>query len=151
SPTPPANGVLPQQERGTRPARPIAYDLEVVERSRPASVAVTLVNRGGLGAQFQARFLASDAPPRSYTVRADDALSAEWPTSGPYDITLHGPNGVFRRLTGNRADDPVETSLRTRGGAVVLAVRPAGDDPVTVTVTNAYNPDRPRTLTVKDG
>jgi phospholipase C len=148
-PTPPAQGALPRQERGTRPARPVGYDLEVVETSRPDSVDVTLANRGALGAQLHARFLAPAGPPHSYTVGADDQLSASWPASGPYDITLHGPHGLFRRFAGDRAQDPVEAMLSTRGGAVVVSVGAAGE-PVTVTLTNAYS-GRPRTLTVERG
>jgi phospholipase C len=148
-PTPPTRGELPRQERGTRPARPLGYDVDVVERPRDHSLGVDLVNRGRLGAQFQARFLTPVAPPRSYTVGARDRLSAAWPVSGAYDITLHGPHGLFRRLTGDSADDHVEATIRTRGAAVVLTVRAKGRS-ATVTLTNGYG-GRTRTVTVPTG
>ena len=149
-PTPPATGVLPRQEPGSRPARPVGYAIDVVEQSHADSVGVTLLNRGRLGAQLQARFLAPAAPPHSYTVGAGDHLSDAWPASGRYDITLHGPHGLFRRLTGDRTQDAVEATLHTRGGAVVVTVR-ATDRPATVSLTNAYSPGRPRTVTVAAG
>ena len=148
-PTPPAQGALPRQERGIRPARPLAYDLAVVERAQTDSIGIDLVNHGPLGAQLQARFLAPVAPPRSYTVGARDHLSAEWPVSGGYDITLHGPHGLFRRFTGDTAADPLEVSARTRGAALVVTVR-AKAQAATVTMTNAYG-SRTRTVTVPPG
>lgn len=81
-PTPPATGAMPRQERGTRPARPVGYDLAVLEHARGSHLTPTLVNSGALGAHFQARFLAGRTP-RSYTVGAGDRLSVDWPTARP--------------------------------------------------------------------
>jgi phospholipase C len=149
-PAPPATQALPRQERGTRPARPIGYDLEILERSGPGTVALTLANRGELGAQFQARFLSPAAAPRSYTVGARDELSVQWPVSGAYDITLHGPHGLFRRYMGYGGQDPVVATLRMRDGAVVMTVRAVGAA-TTVTLANAYNGGRSRSMTVAAG
>jgi phospholipase C len=149
-PTPPATGALPPQEPGTRPARPVGYDVVVVEQSSADSIGMTFVNRGRLGAQLQARLLSPAGPPHSYTVGAGDHVSAAWPVSGSYDITLHGPHGLFRRFTGDRAQAAVEATLRTRAGAVVVTARATGDAAM-VTLTNAYSAHRPRTLTVAAG
>ena len=150
-PTPPAVGTLPRQERGTRPSRPVGYRIDVAEQSRAGAVAATLVNGGELGAQFQARFLSPAAPPRSYTVGAGDQLSVEWPASGPYDIALHGPNGHFRRFTGDRAQDPVEASVRTHLHRDLAVVVRASHGPATVTLSSAYDANWSRTMTVPAG
>jgi phospholipase C len=145
-PTPPVAGTLPRQEPGTRPARPIGYDLDVVERSRAATVAATLVNKGDLGAHFQARFLSPAAPPRSYTVGAQDRLAVEWPAIGPYDIALHGPNGFFRRFAGDRSSDGIEVTLRARRHHLVVSVH-ASRTPLTLDLTDAYT-GRTRSVTL---
>ncbi|MBB6628237.1 phospholipase C, phosphocholine-specific [Nocardioides sp. KIGAM211] len=153
-PTPPAHGTLPKQERGTRASRPLAYDFAVVERRRTGALDLRLVNDGPLGAQLQARFLTPAAPPRSYTVGAGDHLDAEWPVTGAYDVTLHGPNGFFRRFTGRGGSasggDPVLTTLRSARRGVTVALR-GGRKAVEVTVTSAYDPRDSRTVSVPAG
>jgi phospholipase C len=140
-PTPPSQGALPRQEAGTRPARPLGYDLAVVEKAATAQVSAELVNGGELGAHFQARLLTPAAPPRSYTVGAGDRLRVEWPAAGPYDITLHGPNGLYRRFTGDRTKDAVTATMRHEAGRIVLDVTAAAG-PAVVTLANAYAPRR---------
>ena len=114
-PVPPVTGSLPQQEPGTRPARPVGYDLDVVEQHVPGRVGVTFVNRGRLGAHVQARLIAPAGDPHSYTVGAGDRLVASWPVGDAYDVHLHGPNGFFRRLRGT-GDDSVRVRVEPRGG-----------------------------------
>src|SRR4029453_3176404 len=94
-PDPPASGSLPVQEPGVRPARPIGYDLAVDETPANGTIDVEFVNRGSLGAHFQARLLAPAGPPHSYTVGAGESLGASWPVTGDYDIHVHGPHGLF--------------------------------------------------------
>ena len=148
-PTPPTTGAMPRQEPGTRPARPVGYDLAVVEKPTAARLQVTLVNNGTLGAHIQARFLTPAAPPCSYTVGARDRLAVDWPAVGAYDITLHGPNGLFRRLTGDRTRDHVTAVMHARADRVTVVVSTQG--PATVTLTNAYAADRPVTVNLTDG
>ena len=148
-PTPPAQGALPRQEPGSRPARPLGYDLTVTETRSADGVKVTLDNRGGLGAHVQARQLTPAAPPRSYTVGAGDQLSADWPVAGPYDITLHGPNGLFRRFAGDRTSDKLRVALRTGSDKVTLAL--TADVPARVSVADAYAPDRSQNLQLAAG
>jgi phospholipase C len=149
-PTPPAKGRLPRQESGSRPARPLGYRLEVDERPARSEVRATLVNNGRLGAHFQARLLTPDAAPRSYTVGAGNRLAVHWPTAGTYDITLHGPNGLFRRFAGDRPHDEVAADLYARFGRVTVVVE-ALDGPATVTMTDAYSPGRPRAVRLAAG
>ena len=149
-PTPPANGAMPRQEAGTRPARPVGYDLTVLERARDTHLTPTLVNSGAIGAHFQARFLEPAAPPRSYTVGAGDRLSLDWPTAGPYDITLHGPDGLFRRFSGDRAQDSVSASVHSRAERITVSVSTLGA-PAVITLANAYSPDRSKTVRLAAG
>lgn len=121
-PAPPKRARMPIQESGTRPARPIGYDLQVREVATPGAVTVDLVNAGTLGAHLQARLLAPAQAPHSYTVGAGTELRASWPVSGAYDIHLHGPNGFFRRFAGNANVDAVHVTLEREPGTHRVSV-----------------------------
>lgn len=109
------------QEPGTRPTRPLPYDLHAEVQADAGSGAggrlrLVLRNNGVQGAQMWARSGDSRQPPRSYTVEAGKSLSDDLPvlpSSKPaagYAWTLLGPNGfmrVFHGLVaqaGHRAD-----------------------------------------------
>jgi phospholipase C len=111
---------LPAQEAGLRPARPLGYDIEVIEEPAIDAIAVEFVNRGSLGAQFQVRFIAPVGAPHSYTVGGGTTLRAAWPTTGDYDIHLHGPNGFFRRFVGRTGTAEPRSTVRRAGHSQVL-------------------------------
>ncbi|GMA19158.1 phospholipase C, phosphocholine-specific [Arsenicicoccus piscis] len=138
-PVPPAAGTMPHQEPGTRPARPIGYDLRVDEQSTKDALTVTIRNAGDLGATLQARLLSPAGDPHSYTVEAGRSLTASLPVTGAYAVDLHGPNGFFRGFAGDRSSDAVEISLEPRGrsGQLHLTVTRAGRE-VDVEVVSAY-------------
>ncbi|MER7604961.1 phospholipase C, phosphocholine-specific [Nocardioides sp. NPDC127503] len=143
APEAPANGTMPKQERGTRPARPTPYRLEVVETAAAGEIAVEIHNAGSVGAHFQARLLAPEAAPHSYTVGAGDTLSVRWPVSGDYEIHLHGPNGFFRSYAGTAGADPAPANLRRDGRSQRLTVTA----PRKAEITRAYaGPIRSRHL-----
>lgn len=143
APEAPANGTMPTQERGTRPARPTPYRLEVVETAAVGEIAVEIHNTGSVGAHFQARLLAPEGAPHSYTVGAGDTLSVRWPVSGDYEIHLHGPNGFFRSYTGTAGADPAPANLRREGRSQRLTVTA----PRKAEITSAYaGPIRSRHL-----
>ena len=50
---------------------------------------------------------------RNYAVSAGQHIDDAWPLSdaGAYFLRVHGPNGFFRELTGNRNDPLVELSV----------------------------------------
>ena len=137
-PTPPAQGSMPAQEPGTRPARPTPYDLDVRELSTPSAVTLELHNRGQRGAHLQARLIEPAGVPHSYTVGADDHLRATWPVSGDYDIHLHGPNGFFRRYAGDSASDRVTVRVERVGRTQHLSVTVGAPRGTSVTLDNAY-------------
>ncbi|WP_156188175.1 phosphocholine-specific phospholipase C [Arsenicicoccus sp. oral taxon 190] len=138
-PVPPAAGTMPRQEPGTRPARPLGYDLRLDERPSDQGLTLTLTNRGRLGAALQARLLEPADAPRSYTVEAGRSVSATLPATGAYHVDVHGPNGFFRSYAGDRSQDAVTVSLEPQGrsGRLRLVVTRLGRE-VDVEITSAY-------------
>jgi phospholipase C len=137
-PTPPSQGTMPTQEPGTRPARPIDYDLEVIERPTRGAITVDFDNHGRRGVHLQARLVEPAGAPHSYTVGAGDELRATWPVAGDYDIHVHGPNGFFRRFAGDAGTDQVRVELRRHGRTQRLDVHVDAPRGVKVTVEDAY-------------
>ncbi|MFI2646109.1 phosphocholine-specific phospholipase C [Micromonospora fulviviridis] len=134
----PASTKMPTQEPGTRPARPLGYNLNVVEKpSNPLDL--TIVNDGSLGAHLQARLITPARQPHSYTVGAGHQLDTQLPVSGAYEVHLHGPNGFFRKLAGDTRTDRVAVTLRPLGDSGKLRVEiNAPHDATEVTVTDVY-------------
>ncbi|MGY0230559.1 phosphocholine-specific phospholipase C [Longispora urticae] len=164
NPAPPASQVLPAQESGTRPARPLPYVLGVSASVTSGSVALDFANTGAAGAHFYvyANAFRTDGPWR-YTVEAGKALrdtfSGGTPT-GAYDLTAYGPNGFLRRFAGNRVTATTsgnanpEVTLRhvPAEGRVYLDMRNSGTKACVVTVrANRYRTDGPWSYTVNPG
>jgi len=121
--TPPAPGV-PEQATGTRPSRPLPYDLWIGETIEPGKVTLALCNSGTMGAVIHVYDrLHLDRPPRRYTVGAGTrGLAGVWETD-LYDLWLLGPNGFHRHLTGDtRRPQPMMPGIHT-GGRAVLPLR----------------------------
>ena len=145
-PTPPATGSVPTQERGVRPSRRLGYRVQLEFDADPSKLKLAFGNRGRLGAHFQARSLTVAGAPYSYTIAAGDELAVSLPNPGTYDLSLHGPNGLFRHFAGSAA-----TSLRVRehgdhdSGRLRLELINAGRggrSDVVVEVTDAFGRDR---------
>ncbi len=78
-PVPPTVQALPAQETGTRPARPVPYELHVEAGVQQAAVELTFRNTGKSAAVFQAYGTAGPASgPWTYTVAPNQALSNLW-------------------------------------------------------------------------
>ena len=137
-PAVPAQGALPVQEPGTRPARPLDYQLDVVELPNPTGITVDLVNSGKLGVHVQARLIAPAGAPHSYTVGAGAHLLASWPVAGDYDIHLHGPNGFFRRLAGSARLGLPTVGLLRDGRSANLRITVIGALATRILVQDAY-------------
>jgi phospholipase C len=104
-PVPPAKQVMPVQEQGMRPARPLPYDLRVDGEADPAhnKFAIRFANVGQAGACFHVRSGNTATGPWSYTVEAGKSLQGSWDlaaSSGQYDLSVYGPNGFFRHFKG---------------------------------------------------
>ena len=85
----------------------------------------------------------------TYAVKAGDTLQEAFPISlfadNKYEIEVHGPNGFYRRFTGDKKASPLtvrctyEHAGNMLSGDVAAHIKNPGTQPVTVTVSdNAY-------------
>lgn len=144
APAPDAAATLLPQEPGTRPARALPYELHVdgrIEQSNSV-LAVTFSNRGKQGAHFWAYFNDTSVAPRSYTVEAGKQLVDTWPLQAdiPYQLSVYGVNGFFRRFSG----------IGDRNGAEVTTRYDISNGTVHLIVTLKNNGKAPLRLTVSD-
>ncbi|MEY9845397.1 phospholipase C [Streptacidiphilus sp. BW17] len=158
-PTLPANPALPKQESGTRPSRPLPYDL-AVDGSVDASGALTVdfASHGGAGANFFATSTSRTDGPWTFTVGAGRSLSHVWDAStasvsGPYELTVHGPSGFLRQFRGEPGQVGVEVTARHKGagGEVRLTLTNRGTASAHVVLVDAYGVHGPVTLTLRAG
>jgi phospholipase C len=145
-PDPPAVGSVPTQERGVRRSRRLGYRFDVAFDADPGTLDLAVVNRGDLGVHLQARSLTIGGAPYSYTIGAGDELTTSLPNPGTYDLSLHGPNGFYRRFAGS-PDTGVHVDARTdpRAGRLVLRLSDGGGHhrrSVVIEIADAYGPDR---------
>jgi hypothetical protein len=131
-PAPPADPALPRQEPGTRPARPLPYDLTAEARVTGAGVTVTFASRGRAGATFHTTVAGGE--PRTFTAAARTHLSGTWPAGS--DVTVHGPDGFLRRFRSPGVE------VTTRQDRLTLA-NPSGRT-ARVVLTDSYG--GPRTV-----
>jgi phospholipase C len=157
----PAIQTMPQQEPGTRPARPLPYVLSTRCRvdAPEGKLWIDLDNAGKAGASFHARNgLQPHVPPRRYSVSAGKTVSDFWPLMQPhrkpghvlieepdYDIVLHGPNGFYSHFRGpaESTRPALEASIRydlPDGNAALMLVNQS-PEPISIETRNAYAPD----------
>jgi len=119
------NPLLPRQEKGTKPACAIPYDIQANARVNQGAAGEELIVRFELDGQLPrtktigAPFMAiSRTPYRSeghvdletgrtwnFAVREGEPLEYSWPLnhfdSGAYHLEIYGPNGFFREFKGD--------------------------------------------------
>jgi phospholipase C len=152
-PVPPARQVMPVQEPGVRPARPLPYNLNVDGSADPAQkkFGIRFTNRGQAGVCFHVRSGNTANGPWSYTVESGKSLSGVFDlatSAGQYDLSVYGPNGFFRQFKGggisaNVAQVDVDTtdvcnwddSDDARALGIVLTNRGSG---CVVTIADSY-------------
>jgi len=148
-PSPPATQVMAQQEAGQRKARALPYQLNVSINVFTAAatgkpfVSCVFENQGNAGAVFQLRDGSFSAPPRNYTVGPLQQITDRWNESaGQYDLSIYGPNGFFRGVTGGLAADSanlhVGSAYMVKKRALRMAIGNKGNATLTVTATNRY-------------
>jgi phospholipase C len=122
-PMPPSAGVMPGQEPGARPARPLPYDLRADGVISGGMLTITFASRGAAGAVF---YVTSDSDPRTFTVGSGSSLTGSWAVSPGQDVRVHGPNGFYRQFTGegpgitaSPADSNLELRITNRSSAAV--------------------------------
>ncbi|MFC4035642.1 phosphocholine-specific phospholipase C [Streptomyces polygonati] len=154
-PVPPAHQVLPKQERGSRPARPLAYAPLVDAAVTAGHIGLTFGGGAAAGAAFHVTAGNRADGPWSYTTEAGKKISGSWDTAathGAYDLTVHGPNGFLRAFQGSAAGGGAEVTARHDGGSgrVELTFTNSGRGAVRFTVRDAYD-GRAQTYTVRAG
>ncbi|MDJ0340906.1 phospholipase C, phosphocholine-specific [Streptomyces sp. H10-C2] len=158
-PVPPANPVLPKQEPGLRPARPLPYDLAADGRTSVTDhrLRIDFANHGKAGAHLYVTSATNTEGPWTYTVEAGRRLSDSWSTAAAgnsaYDFTVHGPNGFLRQFTGRADSRGPEVSASHDGdsGQVRLVLTNPGATTVKLTVKDGYGHERPATYRLRPG
>ena len=140
-PTPPTIQALPEQESGTRPARPLPYELHVEGEVNAAQggIALSFRNSGKAAAVFQVRF-ADGRAPRTYTVAAGDETSDIFGAVGAtsYDLSINGPNGFLRTFAGGLAPGSANLTVQaiydkdTEGVALVIRNHGSSDEKLSI-------------------
>lgn len=126
--------VMPKQEKGIRPARPLPYQLyadgKVSDDKKKITVSFTakkdvfgersagspfLVYATGTWKDLQGlQPVAHDMRIWNYAVAAGDTLTDSWTINdfdnGHYKLEIYGPNGFYRILAGNSADPLVDVA-----------------------------------------
>ncbi|PZP30927.1 MAG: phospholipase C, phosphocholine-specific [Roseateles depolymerans] len=151
TPAVPANQQMPLQEPGTRLARALPYELQAdwTPNADGSSFGLNFVNTGTAGAWLHVRTAngctaGGGTGPWGYTVEAGKVLADTWtaPTGSAYDVSVHGPNGFFRRYAGSLEAGAARLVVRSRydraTGGLSLTVTNAGSSATTVTVTDRY-------------
>ncbi|MFH8568204.1 phosphocholine-specific phospholipase C [Streptomyces sp. NPDC017993] len=156
-PKPPANPVLPKQEAGSRPARPLPYAPWADGSATPSTGRYTLTFSGGeaAGACFTVTAGNRTDGPWTYTTEAGKKISDTWNTSyskDVYDLSVFGPNGFLRTFKGSGTSVGPEVTARhdAATGGIVLTLTNPGSADCRLTVTNGYG-GASETLTVRAG
>ena len=147
-PTPPTEQALPVQESGTRPARPVPYELHVHGTANFAhgTFEIHFAN-GGKTAVYQVRSGNSTLGPWSYTVGSGASLSDTWQLTAnslsTYDLSVNGPNGFLRSFQGSvsgedKANVHVRTSYEPKGNGITLHLTNRGGSAVEVRIKDIY-------------
>lgn len=162
---PSASAFIPKQEKGTRPASAIPYQLYVEAKLDKNVLTLQLDNRKEVfghkttGAPFMVFDSMANVPPRNYVVLPGDSLKDEWTINGDYHLRIHGPNGFYRAFTGNKSNALIEVAcayqqdLTTKkpSGNIELHIKNLSAQKQTVVITdNAYKA-KPVTQTIAPG
>lgn len=148
-PSVPTNQTMPTQEPGTRPARPVPYELYVTGAVNVSSgsFAITYGNSGKT-VVYHTRSGNSTMGPWTYTVGTGDQVVDTYPISGSglsgYDLSVYGPNGYLRAFRGSLSGaSTVQLGLGVTydkvRNAVTLWGKNLGSQGANVSVTDVYS------------
>jgi phospholipase C len=150
-PEPPQDQKMPVQEKGVRHARAIPYTLHADSHIAEGTLRIRFANTGGATAYFNARSTREGEGPRGYTVEPGKSLVDAWAASSKFDVSVHGPNGFFRRFKGGRtANLDIRASYDERDYEIELTVRNRGTGRASVTLRERYT-GRDKTIALKPG
>lgn len=152
----PAAGAMPQQARGTRPARALPYRWSLVPQvTAQGQVQVAVDNPGQAGVALYIHDLARpQLPPRRYAVSAGQRIEDAWDLDdGGYALRVEGPNGSLAELRG-QAGAGLEAFVRqpdNSGLFVELLVRNNAGQALAVHIADAYDDAPVRELDLPPG
>jgi phospholipase C len=161
-PTVPVTQAQPQQERGSRNARALPYELfvDAVDNAAGATVQLTFMNTGQAAAVFQVYSAIAPTSVKRYTVAANTKLSDTWAwqqsASVPlaYDLTVVGPNGFIRGVASAgvvTATQVATVCYEITQGNLSLNLSNTGTAPSTFTIADNRYGVSPQTVTVAAG
>lgn len=139
------SSLMPQQEKGTRPACPLPYEL-YVNGNLNASTKMFAISFGVGKALFGERSAGCAftvygfGKNRNYAVTAGDTLTDSWVVNGPYHLTAYGPNGYLREFKGD-ARDPlvtIEVGYERSGNIIIKMDNKGANMPISIK-DNAYH------------
>ncbi|MEO6286345.1 MAG: phospholipase C, phosphocholine-specific [Dyadobacter sp.] len=120
--------VMPKQEKGTRAACALPYELHVNGSYNSAKNAFQIKLKAGndilrdkaAGSPFviyaPGKYKNEAVKVWNYAVKAGDSLDASWDLAdfenGRYHLRVYGPNGFFREFSGNKNNSYVEVTPR---------------------------------------
>ena len=117
---------MPQQEKGVRPASVIPYELYADGNTNNDKTAFTVTLQAAdkvfkekaVGSPFivySRGYEQNDLKEKNYAVAAGDTLKDNWLihdfNNGNYHIEVHGPNGFYRKFTGDGNDPLLHTVM----------------------------------------
>jgi phospholipase C len=150
-PVPPTDQAMPTQEQGTRPARPVPYELNVEGKAdlSKQTFRIEFGNTGKATAVYHVRSGNTKTGPWTYTVQPGADISDSWAVAanprGAYDLSVYGPNGFLRSFKGstsgqNTANLNIETSYDNSGVGLKLEITNLGAT-CEVNIVDAYSKD----------
>ncbi|QNS08635.1 phosphocholine-specific phospholipase C [Streptomyces xanthii] len=148
APQPPApdRQAVPEQEPGSRPARPLPYQPDAHARVRDGRLTLNLSNTGSSSAHFALYPYAGEAAaPLHFDVPREQAVPVGAEGATAYDFVVTGPNGFRREFRGRTdAGGDVTTTVDGRARVLRIRLRATGEAPQTFTLGE-------RTVTVRPG
>ena len=136
------SGTITPQEKGSRPTRPLPYDLNVVLRPHRTGVQVDFDNRSKTGISCYAYWDASSELPQRYTIGAGHQLqdAVPLPQGQQLAMTVYGPNSFVRKVAGVGDSVLLVNTHSESNGNLRLSLKNEGKEPIPVQIRDmAYN------------
>ena len=155
----PKDQSLPRQEPGRRPARALPYRFALSSAVDAQGLELTFANPGGAGVVYHVYANGSEAGPWFYTLEPGKQVADRLPglpASGPYDLSVHAPNGWLRELAGDLDAEgegaPAVVLDEGQGDTLVLSLaNPGARNAAFIVDAPTYGEIRKRRVTVKPG
>ncbi|MNK10191.1 Non-hemolytic phospholipase C precursor [compost metagenome] len=150
-----SSALMAKQETGTKPACALPYHLTVDARLNETKTSVILnfaTGKDSVGAPFNVSAINtySGEQGRNWyiAVKANDSLEDNWEVDafaqGKYDLSVHGPNGFYRRFSGGKTDPDLWVNCvfeqqgfsKKNSGNLQLLLENKGNQPLEVNVND---------------